>query len=156
MRGFESLEARIQVLEDIEAIRKLKAKYFHSIDRKQWGALTDCFTQDAVWESGKRKVEVRGAGKIVELIRSIEGPDNITNTHQGHDPEIEIISAVAAKGSWELSHYRYDSGEATEQTSAAFYEDDYVKLNGAWKIRHCRIVPIYLCESDGRRASPAP
>lgn len=143
----QELEARIRVLEDIEAIRKLKARYFHAIDRKRWDDLASCFSQDAVWESGKRKVRVEGMESIVRFIRDIEDGDHIVNTHQGHDPEIEITGPGTATGLWELFHYREDRRDQVTQRSAVFYEDSYAKENGAWKIRHCRIVPIYFSES---------
>ena len=38
-----TLEARIQRLEDIEAIKQLKAKYFHACDQKQLSEIESCF-----------------------------------------------------------------------------------------------------------------
>jgi hypothetical protein len=148
----QDLEARIQVLEDIEAVRQLKARYFHSIDRKLWDQLAACFSDDAVWESGRRNIRVEGADAIVRFIRNIEDGDHIVNTHQGHDPEIVITGAGTATGLWELFHYREDARQGVTQRSAVFYEDDYVKDNGTWKIAHCRIVPIYFNRSPSATA----
>lgn len=147
MVNLDNLETRIRVLEDIEAIKKLKAKYFNSIDKKQWNELAECFSEDGVWESGKRKVKIESAETIVQFIRKIEDGEHIINTHQGHNPVIEITSDTTGKGIWELSHYRDDVKERVRQQSAVFYEDTYVKVDGAWKINYSKIIPIYLNES---------
>ena len=146
MSAAPDLAARVQVLEDIEAIRRLKARYFHAIDRKRWDELAACFCADAVWESGKRKVRIDGRQAIVGFIQGIEDGEHIVNTHQGHDPEINVTGATAT-GLWELFHYREDRQRRLAQRSAAFYEDRYTKDGEGWRIRHCRIVPIYFNES---------
>jgi hypothetical protein len=142
------LEKRIGLLEDVEAVKKLKAKYFHSIDRKRWDELSECFCTNASWESIKRKVKVDGVEAIVDFIRNIEDGDHIINTHLGHNPIIEITSDTNAKGIWELSHYREDNMAKKRQQSAAFYEDVYVKENGTWKIKYSKIIPVYLNETN--------
>ncbi|MBW1687665.1 MAG: nuclear transport factor 2 family protein, partial [Deltaproteobacteria bacterium] len=44
------LERRIQRLEDIEAIRKLKINYWNSVDNKLWDELASCFAEESVLE----------------------------------------------------------------------------------------------------------
>lgn len=144
MEASSGLESRIRVLEDIEALRKLKARYFRVIDRQQWDDLAGCFSADAVWESVKRNVRVEGAEAIARFIRSVEEGVQIVNAHQGHNAEIEITGEATAKGTWELFHYREDKTAGQVQESAAFYEDRYAREAGIWKIVHCRIIPIYL------------
>ena len=38
----------IQRLADIESIKALKARYFRTMDTKDWKGLSDCFTDDLV------------------------------------------------------------------------------------------------------------
>ena len=40
------LEKRIRRLEDREAIKELKARYWYCIERKLWNELPDLFTED--------------------------------------------------------------------------------------------------------------
>jgi len=47
MADLAELEARIRRLEDIEAIRRLKYKYFRCLDSKLWDEFAECFTEDA-------------------------------------------------------------------------------------------------------------
>ena len=59
------LEARIRVLEDIEAIKKLKSKYFRCIDKKLWDELGECFSESAVLDFGPDK-QSKGVKAIVD------------------------------------------------------------------------------------------
>ena len=44
MATLEELEARVRALEDVEAIRQLKYRYFRCLDLKRWDELGACFT----------------------------------------------------------------------------------------------------------------
>jgi hypothetical protein len=49
----EALERRIQRLEDLEAIKQLKARYAAYCDANyDADALADLFTEDAIWDGG--------------------------------------------------------------------------------------------------------
>jgi hypothetical protein len=41
------LEARMKRFEDIEAIKRLKYKYFRILDSNLWDELAECFTEQA-------------------------------------------------------------------------------------------------------------
>ena len=56
--------------------------------------------------------------------------------HQGHHPEIEIIGETTAKAIWALQDYVIDLKRNTSLFGAGFYRDEYVKVNGEWKIKH--------------------
>ncbi|NLW92601.1 MAG: nuclear transport factor 2 family protein [Syntrophomonadaceae bacterium] len=147
MENLRNLENRIQTLEDIENIKKLKARYFNTIDRKLWLELADCFSEDGVWESQRLPVKVEGAEAIVKFIKGREDGDHIINTHQGHNIEIEIINKTTARSICQSYHYREDIKENIRRQNAVFYEDNYIKEKGCWKIKYTRILPIYLNES---------
>jgi hypothetical protein len=51
--NLEDLERRIQILEDIEAIRRLKARYADACDRGyDADTIASPFAEDAVWDAG--------------------------------------------------------------------------------------------------------
>ena len=53
--SLESLEKRLQVLEDIEEIKKLKHRYCALCDANyDADALAELFTEDAVWDGQER------------------------------------------------------------------------------------------------------
>ena len=127
-------------LEDIEAIRQLKYRYLRGVDLKDWDLLTSTFTPDAVsaYDGGNQTHDGRDA--IVGWLRSaLEKP--IVTLHQVHNPEIEITSSTTAKGTWYLEDRVINRGPAYPEmparsilTGAAFYADEYRKVEGEWKI----------------------
>ncbi len=147
MANLEDLEKRIKVLEDVEAIKRLKSKYFRSIDRKLWDELAECFSKDGIWESRRRRLKLEGVEAIVQFLKESDGGGHIIGTHHGHNPEVEITSDTTAKGIWELYHYKHDTKEKIRRISGSFYEDDYVKEKGKWRIKHLRSISIYSGES---------
>jgi hypothetical protein len=56
--------------------------------------------------------------------------------HTAHHPEIEILSETEAIGKWYLQDifYNFDMGSVTQGT--ALYEDQYIKVNETWLIKH--------------------
>jgi len=47
MAGPQDLESRIRALEDVEAIKRMKHKYFRCVDLQLWDQLRDCFVPEA-------------------------------------------------------------------------------------------------------------
>lgn len=132
----------------IEDIRNLKSRYFSAVDGKDWSAITEIFTTDArVDFSGECQYHVGHHGVTAEGInpadwvviggeataRVIEGAvGGIVAVHQGHDPQINVISADCATGRWTL----YDRLEYGREVMHGFghYEEDYRRVDGRWRI----------------------
>src|SRR5689334_5957723 len=99
MAGAE-LERRIQVLEDIEAIKKLKAVYCdicdddHNPDR-----ITGIFAEDGIWEGGDFG-KAQGHNAIRELFKHFQKLISFSQ-HNIFNPQIEV-SGDKAKGTWYL------------------------------------------------------
>ena len=146
MTGWEDLENRIGELEDIEAIKKLKAKYFRSIDRKLWDELAECFTEDGIAKYGAGR-ELVGVTAIVEWVSTVEGGDHVVTTHQGNNPEIELTGDTTARGTWALYYYRGDNKEKAARRAGGYYEEDYVKQDGTWKMKRLTCVIVYSEQS---------
>ncbi len=127
------LRRDIQVLKDIEAIKQLKARYFRFIDCKLWDELADCFTEDAITTYSNDREHYEGRDAIMKFLRSnLDTP--VLTMHQGHHPEITITSETTAVGKWALEDYIITMKNKGIQC-AAFYHDEYVKVDGRWKIK---------------------
>lgn len=122
-------------LEEIEAIKQLKYRYLRCLDTKKWAELSETFTEDAqaAYDSGKYTYDGRDA--IMKFLEESLGDASIVSRHQGHHPEIEIRDDGTARGTWYLEDYVIFGGMGAELSGAAFYEDEYVKVDGEWKIR---------------------
>ena len=56
--------------------------------------------------------------------------------HQGHHPEIELISDTTATGVWYMDDTVHVLEHNLKIRGNGIYWDDYVKVGGQWKIQH--------------------
>jgi len=121
-------------LEEIEAIRQLKYRYFRCLDSKRWEELAQCFTADATTWYDSGKYTFAGRDAIMKFLREALGSHDVISLHHGHHPEIAIKGPTSASGIWYLEDRLYFTKQKMMLWGAAFYEDDYVKTGGEWKI----------------------
>jgi uncharacterized protein (TIGR02246 family) len=123
-------------MDDIEAIKQLKARYMRTVDTKDWKGFHDVFTDDVVWDMRSSGAEVlTGPDAIVAYNQKSLG-DDMVGIHQGHMPEIELTSPTTAKGVWSSEHmHRWPDG--SELHGYGFYHETYEKVDGDWKIKTC-------------------
>lgn len=141
MADLSELEKRIRVMEDIEAIKKLKAKYFRCVDKKLWEEMETVLTEDAVADYGMGIELLQGRKAIIEFLKKNLGRDSMISVHQGHNPEIEITSDTTARGVWVLNDRLIIQTIAT-LNGWRYYEDEYAKVNGEWKKKSTKITNI--------------
>lgn len=117
-------------MDDRYAIERLKYRYFRTLDLKQWDDFADCFTTEATADYAGLAFGSREA--IVGYMRENLGPGVLT-MHHAHHPEIDV-DGDRATGTWYLEDtvLAPEFGFALE--GAAFYSDDYVRVEGAWRI----------------------
>src|SRR5882757_548174 len=139
-----ALERRITVLEDIEAIKKLKARYCavcdddHNPDK-----ITTLFAEDGIWEGADAGAH-KGHEAIRKLFQNFQQRISFSQ-HNVMNPDI-TVEGHTAKGTWYfLGPFTMRKGNR-QMWLAARYEDDYVKINGEWKFQHLRAI--------GRMAAP--
>ena len=137
MADLKDLEQRIARIEETEAIKRLKYRYWRHLDLKQWDALAACFADDASVHYGAGKYAFEGVGAIMEFLRDALGPERGSVTiHHGHHPEIELTTTSTATGTWALYNYMYNVKQNRGIRIGAYYHDKYVKLGGTWKFQH--------------------
>ena len=144
------LEARIQRLEDIEAIKRLKYKYARCLDCKDWDRLAECFTEDAVVDYSQGKFHYEGTKAILQFLTDNLGSHDRITSHQMCQPEIELTSPTTANGSWAMRDYVIDKTLNIGVSGAAFYYDEYVKRDGEWRMKSTGYTRIF--EEIGGRA----
>jgi uncharacterized protein (TIGR02246 family) len=119
-------------VDDVEAIKQLKARYFRTMDTKDWEGMRQVFTDDVVMdttESGGGVVT--GADAFLEFLRQTLA-DAIT-VHHGHMPEIELTSPTTASGIWAL-HDVIVWPDGTRLDGDGHYHETYEREGGAWRI----------------------
>ncbi len=136
----------------IEEIRQLKARYFRSMDTKDWAGLESVFAPDAELDmqgeaADKSKAAeglVVGGANVAAFIRN--AVIDLLTVHHGHMPEIEITSPTTAKGIWAMEDLlRWPEG-ASVKTLHGFghYHETYRKVDGAWRIQTSRLSRLRL------------
>ena len=135
------LGKRIRALEDIEAIKELKSKYWRCVDSKQFEEQANCLTEDGIFELPDAKKRLQGRKAIVQFLMENLG-ESIVSVHRGHNHEIEITSDTTAKGKWRLNDVIYNIPANTAFSGWGFYEDEYVKEQSEWKIKNTRITHV--------------
>ena len=85
-------------MDDIEAIKQLKARYFRTMDTKDWAGMRQVFTDDVVMDTtDSGGGVVTGADAFMAFLQETLA-DAIT-VHQGHMPEIDLRSETRRPGS---------------------------------------------------------
>ncbi len=134
----ESLEQRIRLLEDIEAIKQLKARYCQACDDDHNpDRVAACFIETGLWEGKNINVLARGHAAIKQYISGVRASGRIRNSaHMVFNP---IITPTGdhATGHWRFTMQytgkRADGGVQYHRI-IGFYEEEYVRVRGHWLI----------------------
>jgi bile-acid 7alpha-dehydratase len=125
----------MQQLLELEAIKRLKYKYFRCLDLKLWDEMRECFVEDATSAYGDGKYSFQGREQIVQFLVDAMNRPTALSMHHGHHPEIEFTSDTTAVGVWALADVFIDLDAGITIRGGAFYRDEYVKVSGQWKIK---------------------
>jgi hypothetical protein len=145
----ERLSRRVQLLEDELAIQKLQSKYAHCLFTQRYSRIPEeCFARRApqVTLEFSDSGVYRGLEKIRAVFRDFEAArariPGFFILHMTVNPYIE----VARDGRTARSHW-LSPGAVGSDSSAGWvwgpYYIDYVKEDGAWRILHSNLAPLF-------------
>lgn len=120
-------------MDDIEAIKQLKARYCRMLDTRDWTGMREVFADDVVVDTTASGGNVTtGAEEFLSFLRpALEG---VVSVHHAHMPEIEVTSATTATGIWALEDFlRFADG--SELHGFGHYHETYEKVDGSWRIK---------------------
>jgi uncharacterized protein (TIGR02246 family) len=131
----------LQRLIDIEEIKRLKARYFRTLDRKEWAEFAQVFALDAHLEVPEGDVSEHGRDAVVAAVSSVL--DGVRTVHHGHMPEIEITGTDTARGIWAMFDYvefpTTETGDRFGLRGYGHYTEDYVREDGEWRIKRLHL-----------------
>jgi hypothetical protein len=129
--------ARLQILEDIESIRKLKASYCYLVDAAiagdlgKWDEFMTRFVDDA-WIDFEGFGRHEGKDAVGRFYRDLVGSSLSYSAHMVSNPLIEVDGSNA-RGSW----YVHVPVTIRPRNEAAWlqgkYREEYLKVGGQWK-----------------------
>lgn len=135
-----SLIRRIEQLEDIEAIRRMVARYALGADRKNDPEiLGPMFTKNAIWEAAGFGHFV-GAENIALGLSDIARKTIRWSLHYMVSPLIELHEDPSKASChwylWELARVVKDEATPQAHWIGGWYESELAKNDGIWKFQH--------------------
>jgi uncharacterized protein (TIGR02246 family) len=128
-------------VDDLEAIRQLKARYFRTMDTKDWAAMRQVFTDDVTVDTSEAGGSaVSGADEFMTFLQEVLR--GAVTAHQGHTPEIELTSSTTATGIWALNDLVIWP-DGTRLVGYGHYHETYEKVGEAWKIKSSTLTRLH-------------
>jgi len=146
----------LQRLVDIEEIKQLKARYFRTVDTKDWDGYGAVFALDAHLEVPEGQVSVDGRDAIVASVSAVL--HGVVTVHHGHMPEIEITGPETAHGIWAMCDYvefpPSEHGGRVGLQGYGHYQEDYVREDGHWRIQRSHLSRLRIDPLAGSAPIP--
>lgn len=119
-------------MDDVEEIKKLKARYFRALDSQDWELYESIFAEDCVVDLSRAGGE-KFQGRPAFMAYATNMP-LLQSVHHGHMPEIDLTSDTTAAGVWVLEDYNIWN-DGTQNHGWGHYLETYVKRDGRWWIK---------------------
>ena len=123
-------------LSNIEQIKQLKGRYFRTLDTNDWESFGECLTLDCNASYSDGRLQLEGREAIVGFMKKHMSSEKLLSMHNGHTPEISILSESEASGVWYLNDMVIDLERRTQLVGAAIYKDKYRLEDGVWRISY--------------------
>lgn len=137
-------------LDSLEQIKRLKHRYFRTLDLKQWDEFGDCLTEDVHATYGTqamgKQLRYDDRAGVVAFMRDNLGSGVIT-MHVAQHPEIDV-SGDTASGTWGFEDTVIVPEFKVIIRGAGYYHDTYRRDpaddgEGAWRIASTEYDRIY-------------
>ena len=140
------LERRVLAVEDVEAIRNLKARYAaYCDDNYNADKIAKLFVEDAVWESGtwgrfEGREAIRGFFRRASELYTFA-------IHYGLNPQIEVTGDTAwARWYLFMPCTLADGNKAVWR--AGIDDEEYVRVDGEWMFKYKTASAIFSTSFD--------
>jgi len=142
--GIDELRKDIQRLMDIEAIKRVKHAYFRCIDTANMEELGTLFHEDVSvhFKGGTYEWITQGKKEYLDNI-GVSFSKHSIGHHNGHQPEIQMLSETEATGIWYLADHMWILSRNAKTTGTALYWDRYLKVDGEWLIKDTKYERLY-------------
>lgn len=128
-------------IDDIEDIKRLKARYFGCLDTKDWPGLRAVSRDDVVADSTEADGKVvTGADAFIAFLQEVL--TGATTVHQGHMPEVELTSPTTATGIWAL-HDIVIWPAGLRLDGHGHYHETHTKTDTGWRIATSRLTRLH-------------
>ena len=148
----QQLHQRIQAMEDIEAIKQLKYRYWFSCDSRDIDGIRDCF------DSNNLLIDFGFIGQFTQIDDFIAVFEQLAchsgqlDMHHGSGAEIKLTGPDTATGRWRMRFQLLQTKEKLWQLMNGYYQDSYSRVDGQWKITKTKhiIMSNLLLQTDAQ------
>lgn len=144
------LEAKVQELNDREAIRNLRYRYHECINEGKHADIPGLFTEDGELDFGHLG-HARGGAELTAFFNRLVGqppqagaqaPPGISFVKQFIHNHVLHLQGDRATGFSYLEAKPVYNGES--YLVAARYDDEYIKQNGQWRFKKMQLTPYFM------------
>ncbi|MEU5407252.1 nuclear transport factor 2 family protein [Nocardia asteroides] len=130
----------------IEEIKRLKHRYFRTLDLKLWDEFADCLAEDISARYGTQAMDkplhYDNRADVVAFMEQNLG-SGIVTVHIANHPEIEVDGETAT-GSWAFEDTVLVPAAQLQIRGGGYYSDTYRRdADGVWRISSTRYERIY-------------
>ena len=139
-----TIEARLQLQEDITEIIGLKARYCRAADcgwdraKPDAAGIADLFVTDGVWDAGPAFAALNGQREIRDYFESKEHPFGL---HTVSNPIIRV-DGDRATGQWQLLCPSIIENEQS-LLIGGIYDDEFVRSANGWRFKTIRVTIVF-------------
>ena len=131
----DSLESRVQVLEDTLAIQNLKHAYLNACDLKDVPGIVSSFVPSSCLIDYGPVGLFTNREDLAQAFKEVACHDYMLESHHAHNPIIKILDSERASGDWSLTYHLINLSNETVTTLQGSYSDLYQKVQGQWLIQ---------------------
>jgi hypothetical protein len=147
-----SIEQRLQNIEDVEDIRRLKIRYAELCDEGfDPDALVSLFIDDGVWDAGEFG-RFRGHAEMRAYWRETAAVTQFAMHYMAN----HVVDVAA--GGMEARGRCYLLGTATRENQAYWmavrYDERYRKVDGLWLFAEMKLLPAFMTPYEFSWAAP--
>ena len=132
------LASRVQALEDIECIKRLKARWWFACDTRDIQGMRACYDENNFLIDFGFIGEFTDMDAFISVFKSLACHPTHVDMHHGTAPEIEMTGPDTAKGRWRMRFQLLETEQQQVQLMSGYYEDEYARVDGEWKMRVSR------------------
>ena len=146
------LTSRVQALEDIESIKRLKARWWFACDTRDIAGMRGCYDESDFLIDFGFIGEFTDMDAFIHVFESLACHPTHVDMHHGTAPEIMMTGPDTAKGRWRMRFQLLETELRQVQLMSGYYEDEYVRVNGDWKMRvskYTLMSNLFLSSGEG-------
>ncbi len=135
MANLETLERQVAELRALEEIKTLKYRYFRAMTYNDYDTLKETLTEDVVTSYSDGEYVFADRKKLLTFLIESHDPDaQIIAYWMAGMPEITLESSSSARAIWAMYHYFFNKAQGFVDEMFVYYDDEYRKEDGVWRI----------------------